>query len=344
MPSRRPRIRRRYAAAAGKVLFGILYTLLLAATTSSASRSSISWHSSNHAVAILSVFLPFLAQAPFSLAQSSNQKKNLYDLLGVSKKATTREIKQAYRRKALDTHPDKNKDVDAETAAEAFRQVVEAFEILSDAGSRKRYDQTGRTDSNNQQNQHRQQYSGGGSWKFQWGHHQRYYQQRYQRPKLKDQFKVKESQSRLLHIVSLEQLETVIVSDSDGLTMERNLLICFCPAPLEKHVMEEMVYPWPFAGMSSQGIWWEDLLQTTLVRFHRSNALTEHFGIPSGDTMKEPIFVFGQRGKRFDDKDGWRRLQTSRRETFDSWVWTCLEVRITFQNDHNHPVEGTYGG
>eukprot|EP00986_Skeletonema_menzelii_P018643 scaffold26671_cov127-Skeletonema_menzelii.AAC.4 len=47
----------------------------------------------------------------------------------------------SYRRKARDTHPDKRgKDVSAEEAAEAFRQVVHAFEILSDDNSRRRYD------------------------------------------------------------------------------------------------------------------------------------------------------------------------------------------------------------
>jgi hypothetical protein len=84
---------------------------------------------------------------------------------------------------------------------------------------------------------------------------------------------VKEAQSRLLHIVSLEQLERVIVDENDG-TLERNIVICFCPAPLETHVMDEMVYPWLFAAISSQGIWREDLLQATLVWFHRLNDLT----------------------------------------------------------------------
>jgi hypothetical protein len=39
--------------------------------------------------------------------------------------------------------------------------------------------------------------------------------------------------------------------------------------------MDKMVYPWPFAAMSAQGIWWEDLLQTTVVRYHKSNDLTK---------------------------------------------------------------------
>ena len=45
--------------------------------------------------------------------------EDLYKILGVGKKATAKDIKKAYRRKALDTHPDKNKGVDPEKAAEA---------------------------------------------------------------------------------------------------------------------------------------------------------------------------------------------------------------------------------
>jgi DnaJ domain len=180
-----------------------------------------------------------------AFAADNNKKQDLYQILGVSRQATTREIKQAYRRKALDTHPDKNKNVPPEEAAEAFRQVVHAFEVLSDDASRKRYDRTGNADQAQQQQQQQQQ----AQWNFRWT---TYSNSRWQRPKLKDRFDVKQAQSRILHIVSLEQLETIIVDEKDG-TLERNLLICFCPAPLENHVMDEMVYPWPFAAMSSQG-------------------------------------------------------------------------------------------
>jgi hypothetical protein len=113
--------------------------------------------------------------------------------------------------------------------------------------------------------------------------------------------------------------------------------------------MDEMVYPWPFAGMSAQGIWWEDLLQTTIVRFHRSNDLTKFFGIPNGDTMQQPIFVFGRRGQPFEPSSFQQRLQTNQRQQFDTWMWKMLEVRIEFINDHDHPVEvywinGSRGG
>jgi hypothetical protein len=57
--------------------------------------------------------------------------------------------------------------------------------------------------------------------------------------------------------------------------------------------------------------------------------------------MKEPIFIFGKRGQKFDDKEAWnRRLQTGEREVFDKWVWGQLQVEVEFVNEHDHPVEG----
>lgn len=268
-------------------------------------------------------------------------EEDLYKILGVSRTASKKEIKQAYRRKALDTHPDKNKGREEEAAKE-FQKVVHAFEILSDDASRQRYDRTGRTDQQQQfGNQGGGNWAGGFSWSFSWstGGGAHFHQYARPRPKLKDKFEVKEAQSRILHIVSLEQLETVIVDEDTG-KLERNLLMVFFTPKLEQHLMDEMVYPYPFAGHSSQGIWWEDLLQTTSVRFHRSNALTEFFGIPNGDQLEKPIFIFGKRGQPFDNTTAqWTRLETNSRQQFDTWTWDQIQVQVTFVNRHDHPVD-----
>lgn len=65
----------------------------------------------------------------------------LYDCLEISPTASETEIKKAYRRAALKHHPDKNKD--NPNAAEKFKEVSQAYEILSDADKRKTYDQYG---------------------------------------------------------------------------------------------------------------------------------------------------------------------------------------------------------
>lgn len=66
---------------------------------------------------------------------------NYYDVLGVAKDATEKEIRQAYRRLARQYHPDVNKN-DA-TAEEKFKEINEAYGVLSDDDSRKKYDRYG---------------------------------------------------------------------------------------------------------------------------------------------------------------------------------------------------------
>jgi DnaJ-class molecular chaperone len=61
-----------------------------------------------------------------------------YEILGVSPISTVDLIKAAYRKKAAQYHPDKNQSPDAPTR---FREVQEAYEVLSDAARRKAYDE-----------------------------------------------------------------------------------------------------------------------------------------------------------------------------------------------------------
>lgn len=67
-------------------------------------------------------------------------KRDYYDILGVSKSASTSELKSAYRKLALKWHPDKNKEAGAEAK---FKEINEAYEVLSDAGKKAKYDQFG---------------------------------------------------------------------------------------------------------------------------------------------------------------------------------------------------------
>ena len=68
-------------------------------------------------------------------------KEDFYDILGISKNATAAEIKKAYRKKAIEYHPDKNPG-DAK-AEEMFKKAAEAYEVLSDPDKKARYDQYG---------------------------------------------------------------------------------------------------------------------------------------------------------------------------------------------------------
>jgi molecular chaperone DnaJ len=69
-------------------------------------------------------------------------ERDYYEILGVSREASTDELKKAYRRLALQFHPDRNP---GDAAAEAkFKEAAEAYAVLSDPGKRDRYDRFGR--------------------------------------------------------------------------------------------------------------------------------------------------------------------------------------------------------
>ncbi|WGK63764.1 molecular chaperone DnaJ [Croceiramulus getboli] len=68
-------------------------------------------------------------------------KEDYYDILGISKGASAAEIKKAYRKKAIEFHPDKNPG-DAK-AEEMFKKAAEAYEVLGNEEKRARYDQYG---------------------------------------------------------------------------------------------------------------------------------------------------------------------------------------------------------
>ncbi len=72
-------------------------------------------------------------------------KRDYYEVLGVSRNATEEELRKAFRKRAFDYHPDRNKDSDAEAK---FKECAEAYEVLRDAEKRAKYDHFGHAGPN----------------------------------------------------------------------------------------------------------------------------------------------------------------------------------------------------
>src|SRR4029453_11680540 len=70
-------------------------------------------------------------------------KRDYYEVLGVQRNASGEEIKRSYRRLAMKYHPDRNNGDTRADAELRFKECAEAYEVLSDDGKRRRYDQFG---------------------------------------------------------------------------------------------------------------------------------------------------------------------------------------------------------
>src|SRR5438552_3928003 len=69
------------------------------------------------------------------------EKRDYYEVLGIAREADAGTVKSAYRRKAMEFHPDRNPG--DHTAEERFKEAAEAYEVLSDAEKRQLYDRYG---------------------------------------------------------------------------------------------------------------------------------------------------------------------------------------------------------
>ena len=95
--------------------------------------------------------LALLSIIYFVLGAAKGQNRDFYKILDIQRTATPADIKKAYRAASLRWHPDKNPD--DPKALEKFTEIASAYEVLSDADKRKKYDRCGEDCVNEPENQ-----------------------------------------------------------------------------------------------------------------------------------------------------------------------------------------------
>lgn len=268
--------------------------------------------------------------------------EDLYALLGISKAASQSEIKAAYRRKARETHPDKNPDQNPEDANEQFRRIVHAFEVLSDSESRAHYDRTGRTSATSEGQRQREQQSWFSRFNFNFGY-QRYVHPHLLNPYLKHQ--IRASQSRVIRVHSLQHLKSLLASDTDEL--ERYFLLAFVSnsADCAHKLNNILLFPWPFAGYTSGSqsdtMFWDEILQVGLVEVDSSDLsslrIANYFSVDV--SRRCPAIVMMNRKQKISSINSCpvHYFQTS--DEFHRLVWPSLKIQVTFINRSLWPLD-----
>lgn len=280
------------------------------------------------------------------LVWSRGETPSYYSLLGVSKRASLRDIKTAYRRKAKETHPDKNPEQGGEEAARRFREVAEAYEVLSDTNARREYDRTGVKQSDKGKNgfhQNRRQHQQKPFWDFfgsrrSASRHDPLQHRLYRQHNVRVQ--VEAAQRRVLTVTSFEHFQALALDETGMLDRYTLLAIYDSGKPnCEKLLRENVMFPWPFAGFTREGdtsMWWEETMQTFKIDLHSgNNAGTEtvrkfkdYFGLDDGGDAC-PSVVFFPRGSDLTEFEVWDRRNA---QEFREFVWNRLKMKVTFQN------------
>jgi hypothetical protein len=274
---------------------------------------------------------------------------NLYSLLGIDSSATPDQIKRAYRKKARDTHPDKQRGQDEEEATKKFRQIADAYEVLSDKKSRADYDRTGKTPSEMKSTSQRQKSQS--SWwsrssSFSSNNQQsRNYHRYYTNPYTRRQ--ILAAQSRVLTISSKEQLESIAL-DVNGV-LDRFLLLAVYDSSnseCEDYMNYQAMYPWPFAGFTRENdnsMWWEEIMLTVKLDINGINHVDgddemrvwlrgigiDIYSISSKGSAQCPTIAFFPKSGVIGNPDLWNRGST---QEFREWVWEKLKMSVTIEN------------
>ncbi|KAH8076273.1 hypothetical protein JL721_266 [Aureococcus anophagefferens] len=258
--------------------------------------------------------------APPRKPQSVELSRSPYEILGISARATLSQVRNAYRAKARETHPDKHPGKGDEMHRR-FLEVVAAFELLSDEDDRRHYDATGR--------QRRPEPPPPPPPR-----------QRPRRPRALTEGQERAA-ARAINVRSRKHLEDTALGD-DGRVDRHFVLALYDEGECGDFLRYETRFPYPFADkLDPHGIWWEAVLQTAKARLSDPDGspsrIAKKFGIDAAAAAAGcPFVVFARNGTRL-----WDDFELLRRPTlaaFEAWMWPKLETAVVFRNEHDHAV------
>ena len=262
--------------------------------------------------------------------RNSNAQQDHYKVLGVAPRASEEQIKVAYRLKAKDTHPDKNPDLDPDTASENFRRVVEAHDTLMNPQQRRDYDRN------------RQSYNAQFRKEQQQAAQQRADQERREKKEKREMLaKAKNVQHNVIRLTSLDELEDLILDRNEQRLQKHLFMVFVANKKIEKLVDDDLLFPYPFAGMGQNDVRWEDVVQPVKVRYNNASDLTNFFKVPSKPQDK-PFIVFGKKGDRLDQFQIFAFKGNKYSDShllLQQWVTNFLQARVEFENQHYNLVE-----
>mmetsp|Transcript_33637 Transcript_33637/g.64570 ORF Transcript_33637/g.64570 Transcript_33637/m.64570 type:complete len:795 (-) Transcript_33637:160-2544(-) len=257
-----------------------------------------------------------------------------YATLSIHHGATSDQIQKAYRSKAKETHPDKNPD-DPLAAAEQFRQVSEAYEILSDPKKKRVYDAQFRMreEQRRQQRARERRQNEQRREKDEWEKREKKKRQVEMANKAKDLY------HRVMRLSDLNQMEKMFL-DSSG-NYRKNYLIMFVGnKKAEKAGEEDYYFPFPFAVDGGE-FGDADFIQVAKVRFNTETELTKTFNIPPNKSTPQFIFT-----KQNDPHHKFHTFQPTRNSTpnthiqLTNWVKSLLALQnILIINHHTLPID-----
>ena len=284
----------------------------------------------------------FVVGASFRFGAGSHNSNKMpdedpYKVLGIKHRDRNNmdAIKKAYREMARKSHPDKNPNLDQETANQNFHRINSAYEYLSDTNQKRFYDNNHRRQ---EQHHHQQQQRRNSQEEARRRAQDRQKREEMRKRKEEEARKqreinklVKEAQARVLKVTTLEDLISSNVIDEKTMRFQKHFLCVFVSnKKIETISDNEYNFPYPFGPSGPNGVDWGNLIQTAKVRFNKATTFTNAFDVPT--RLSKPYIVFVEKGSLFQKDIRFEVYIPRKFKSIDDWVFDKLRTTVSVVN------------